>query len=211
MVAAIPYLPMITQHHLRIPDMTEIPPLRWVTIIMTIRLAFIINERAMVTERHPKNKRGNIRTSRLVWAILALPWWLVSKIFGDFRRCPTIKRRKRRYSSYSSLIANFAIRNLLPRKISIFLIKSSMLVNLITYELITKSYLTSFYYKLYSRTKHISLRENFVREQSEAGEVSPTYVATDSNISDGMTKPLSRAKIEEHSLELTGMEVIYSN
>ena len=62
----------------------------------------------------------------------------------------------------------------------------------------------------HSRTKHIQLRENFVREQKDAGALDPIYVPTADNISDGFTKPIKRDTIERHSLELTGMNVSYA-
>ena len=41
------------------------------------------------------------------------------------------------------------------------------------------------------RTKHIGLRLNFIREQTEAGTIFPQYLSTDLMTSDMLTKDLS--------------------
>ena len=62
----------------------------------------------------------------------------------------------------------------------------------------------------HSRTKHIRLRGNFVREYKDLGELDPVYVATKMNIADGFTKPIKKDTIESHSFELTGMKMKYA-
>ena len=62
----------------------------------------------------------------------------------------------------------------------------------------------------HSRTKHISLRENFIREQKDAGQVNPVYVPTLENLADSFTKPVHQKTLDAHYLALTGMEPRYS-
>ena len=42
----------------------------------------------------------------------------------------------------------------------------------------------------HSRTKHISFRGNFIREQKDKGEVDPVYVPTLGNLAASFTKPV---------------------
>ena len=62
----------------------------------------------------------------------------------------------------------------------------------------------------HSRTKHIRLRGNFVREYTDLGELEPVYVPTKMNIADGFTKTIKKETIENHSFELTGMKMKYT-
>jgi hypothetical protein len=62
----------------------------------------------------------------------------------------------------------------------------------------------------HSRTKHISLRENFVRERADEKEIAPVKIATDLNISDGMTKPLPKQKVADHAPKLHGMPLQFT-
>ena len=61
----------------------------------------------------------------------------------------------------------------------------------------------------HSRTKHIKLRQNWVLEHTNAGEIEPTYIPTDINLADSFTKPIKKSILEEHFTYLTGMELTY--
>ena len=61
----------------------------------------------------------------------------------------------------------------------------------------------------HARTKHIKLRENFIREQAEAGIIEPTYVPTDENLADCFTKPIQRKVWDAHCRRITGMDPTY--
>ena len=50
--------------------------------------------------------------------------------------------------------------------------------------------MASDYVNNYSRSKHIEVRNMFVREMVESGEVEPFYVNNDDNTADVFTKPL---------------------
>ena len=62
----------------------------------------------------------------------------------------------------------------------------------------------------HARTKHIKLRQNFIREHKETGELNPVYIDTASNIADSFTKVVPPLTLEGHYLSITGMEVAYS-
>ena len=61
----------------------------------------------------------------------------------------------------------------------------------------------------HARTKHISLRQNFIREQKLAGHVNPIHIATELNLADGFTKPVNQATHDNHCQYLTGMKPTY--
>ena len=61
----------------------------------------------------------------------------------------------------------------------------------------------------HSRTKHIALRQNFVREHKDSNELDPQYIATTLNISDMFTKPVNKSTMDSHIPLLTGMKPIY--
>lgn len=46
----------------------------------------------------------------------------------------------------------------------------------------------------HKRTNHIGVRYHYVRERYEASETSVSYISTDEQISDGLTKALSKDK-----------------
>ena len=62
----------------------------------------------------------------------------------------------------------------------------------------------------HARTKHIKLRQNFVREHKDSGELDPVYIATDSNIADDFTKVLSQTVIDSHCPGIMGYVPKYS-
>lgn len=45
------------------------------------------------------------------------------------------------------------------------------------------------------RTKHIDIRHHFIRDALERGDINVTYVSTDQQTADGLTKPLPAAKL----------------
>ena len=61
----------------------------------------------------------------------------------------------------------------------------------------------------HARTKHIMLRQNFVREHKDSGELNPVHIATDANIADGFTKVLNQVTMDKHSLAITGLQNSY--
>jgi hypothetical protein len=48
-----------------------------------------------------------------------------------------------------------------------------------------------------SRLKHIDLRQEWVKQMRDNSIVSPTKVGTDDNLADLLTKPLTKAKLEQ--------------
>src|SRR5271169_2926029 len=50
--------------------------------------------------------------------------------------------------------------------------------------------------KFYSRTKHIDLHYHFIREAVEDGKINISYIPTDENVSDLLTKALTRLKFQ---------------
>jgi len=50
--------------------------------------------------------------------------------------------------------------------------------------------------KFHSRTKHIDLRYHFIREAVEDGKINISYIPTDQNVSDLLTKALARSKFQ---------------
>jgi len=61
----------------------------------------------------------------------------------------------------------------------------------------------------HSRTKHIALRENFVREKKDSGELMPIFVPTLSNAADIFTKPCNQKVIDSHWKFVTGSSPVY--
>ena len=61
----------------------------------------------------------------------------------------------------------------------------------------------------HSRTKHINLRRNFVRERKASGELDPRWIDTKSNLADGFTKAVTQATNDSHCFGITGMHPIY--
>ena len=52
--------------------------------------------------------------------------------------------------------------------------------------------------KFHKRTKHIKRRFNSIRDQVKEGDIDICKVHTDLNVADPLTKPLSRAKHDQH-------------
>ncbi|KXJ67889.1 hypothetical protein RP20_CCG008049 [Aedes albopictus] len=46
------------------------------------------------------------------------------------------------------------------------------------------------------RTKHIDIRHHYIRDALEQGIVNLSYVCTEDQVADGLTKPLQRVKFE---------------
>jgi len=61
----------------------------------------------------------------------------------------------------------------------------------------------------HARTKHIKLRQNFVREQKDAGLVNPIHIPTGDNLADSFTKPVARVTQDKHWFQLTGLQPRY--
>ena len=59
------------------------------------------------------------------------------------------------------------------------------------------------------RTKHISLRNNFIKEQRDLGNLDAIYVPTDSNTADVFTKPCNQTVMDRHIKQITGQEPKY--
>lgn len=57
----------------------------------------------------------------------------------------------------------------------------------------------------HGRTKHYDVAQLFVRERVALGEVSLSYISTNDMVADSLTKPLSKAKFEQHR---SGMGII---
>ena len=62
----------------------------------------------------------------------------------------------------------------------------------------------------HSRTKHIQLRNNFIRERQDAGEIICKFIETKRNLADIFTKPLTTPTIETHFPHITGEDLVYS-
>ena len=63
----------------------------------------------------------------------------------------------------------------------------------------------------HARTKHIALRQMFITEHTDSGELEPTHIPTNDNLADCFTKPVKRTILESHFREITGMDLVYSN
>ena len=61
--------------------------------------------------------------------------------------------------------------------------------------------------KFHSRTKHIDLRYHFIREAVQDGKITVSYVPTDENVSDILTKALAKSKFH-HFVEMLGLREI---
>jgi hypothetical protein len=49
----------------------------------------------------------------------------------------------------------------------------------------------------HDRSKHIQTKFHFIREAVENGEITPSYIGTEGQLADILTKPLSRIKFQE--------------
>ena len=65
--------------------------------------------------------------------------------------------------------------------------------------------------QFHSRTKHIELRRNFTREQTEKGELTPTWITTVGNLADALTKPIKLPLLGSFFKALTGMELAFAS
>jgi hypothetical protein len=54
----------------------------------------------------------------------------------------------------------------------------------------------------HKRTKHIDIQYHFIREKFENGDIGISYISTDQQIADIMTKPLPRDKFERLRAQL---------
>ena len=52
--------------------------------------------------------------------------------------------------------------------------------------------------RFYKRTKHIKRRFNSIRDQVQVGDIEFCKIHTDLNVADPLTKPLPRAKHDQH-------------
>ena len=58
--------------------------------------------------------------------------------------------------------------------------------------------------KFHSRTKHIDLHYHFIREAVEDGKIRVSYIPTDKNVSDILTKALPKPKFQRF-VEMLGL------
>ena len=58
--------------------------------------------------------------------------------------------------------------------------------------------------KFHSRTKHIDLRFHFIREAVQDEKIAVSYIPTDENVSDVLTKALARPKFQRF-VEMLGL------
>ena len=56
------------------------------------------------------------------------------------------------------------------------------------------------------RSKHIDIRFHFIRERIESGFIRLSHIATDENIADLLTKPVSKIKLQKFRSTLFGSE-----
>ena len=61
--------------------------------------------------------------------------------------------------------------------------------------------------KFHSRTKHIDLRYHFIREAVQDNKISVSYIPTNENIADVLTKPLAKSKFQGF-VEMLGLREI---
>lgn len=54
------------------------------------------------------------------------------------------------------------------------------------------------------RTKHIDIRHHYIKDALQNGVFKPSYVSTEKQIADGLTKPLKKVKFED-SKKLMGI------
>ena len=52
--------------------------------------------------------------------------------------------------------------------------------------------------RFHRRTKHIKIRFNYTRDQVKEGDIEICKIHTDLNVAGPLTKPLSRAKHDQH-------------
>ena len=61
--------------------------------------------------------------------------------------------------------------------------------------------------RFHKRTKHIKRRFNSIRDQVKEGDIEICKIHTDLNVADPLTKPLSRAKHDQHQ-DSMGVRII---
>ena len=61
--------------------------------------------------------------------------------------------------------------------------------------------------RFHKRTKHIKRRFNSIRDQVQVGDIEICKIHTDLNVADPLTKPLSRAKHDQHQ-DSMGVRII---
>lgn len=61
--------------------------------------------------------------------------------------------------------------------------------------------------RFHKRTKHIKRHFNSIRDQVKEGDIEICKIHTDLNVADPLTKPLSRAKHDQH-LDSMGVRII---
>ena len=61
--------------------------------------------------------------------------------------------------------------------------------------------------RFHKRTKHIKRRFNSIRDQVKEGDIEICKIHTDLNVADPLTKPLSRAKHDQHQNSM-GVRII---
>ena len=57
----------------------------------------------------------------------------------------------------------------------------------------------------HNRTKHIDIKYHFIRDYFNSNIIDITYVPSEENVADAMTKPISRVKLEKFGKSLFGM------
>lgn len=50
----------------------------------------------------------------------------------------------------------------------------------------------------HARTKHIDIRHHFIRDALDRGDVDVVYIRTEEQVADGLTKPLTKIKLDLH-------------
>ena len=49
---------------------------------------------------------------------------------------------------------------------------------------------------LHSRSKHIDIQHHYIRDEVTSGRINLTYISSEEMVADGLTKPLSNAKLQ---------------
>ena len=62
----------------------------------------------------------------------------------------------------------------------------------------------------HARTKHIKLRQNFIREKKLSGELDPIYVGTQAQVADPLTKAVPSSILERFHRDITGLDLTLS-
>ena len=62
----------------------------------------------------------------------------------------------------------------------------------------------------HARTKHIKLRQNFIREKKLSGELDPIYVGTQAQVADPLTKAVPSSILERFHRDITGLDMTLS-